>query len=278
MAIDRDAIPAFTTIEEFLLRAPLYAIFGLNAECWDKAARDLFVSHFKIDGHCPSCGRDTTYQATDSVFGPGVPPKLQYQQVKDEVFEIQIECARVTSHVLTFYILKMGDTLQKVGQWPSLADIALDELKEYKALLKGDNGTELHKAIGLAAHGVGIGSFVYLRRIFERLISEAFEEHKDAEGWSTEVFYRQRMPEKIAQLKAFLPEFLVKNRAVYGILSKGLHELTEEECRAYFEPIKMAIFVMLRREKERREREKIEEDLAKSIAQIAGSQSSGKEA
>ena len=37
---------------------------------------------------------------------------------------------------------------------------------------------EFTKAIGLAANGVGIGSFVYLRRIFENLVFQAFDEAK----------------------------------------------------------------------------------------------------
>ena len=34
---------------------------------------------------------------------------------------------------------------------------------------------ELRKAIGLHAQGIGVGAFVYVRRIFERLIDKAKE-------------------------------------------------------------------------------------------------------
>jgi hypothetical protein len=88
-------------------------------------------------------------------------------------------------------------TVQKIGQFPSLADIANDESKTYRSVLTQEDSSEFHKAIGLAAHGVGIGSFVYLRRIFERLVISRFEEFKTVEGWIDEDFYQKRMAERV---------------------------------------------------------------------------------
>ena len=41
-------------------------------------------------------------------------------------------------------------------------------IKQYDKELRKPDLKEFTRAIGLAANGVGIGSFVYLRRIFER--------------------------------------------------------------------------------------------------------------
>jgi hypothetical protein len=41
----------------------------------------------------------------------------------------------------------------------------------------------------------------YLRRIFERLIVNRFEEFKAAEGWNDEHLYGVRMDDEIKQLK-----------------------------------------------------------------------------
>ncbi len=54
-------------------------------------------------------------------------------------------------------------TIEKVGQYPSLATIANDEVSQYRKDMNPIDAQEFHKAIGLAAHGVGVGSFVYLR-------------------------------------------------------------------------------------------------------------------
>ena len=53
------------------------------------------------------------------------------------------------------------------------------------------------------------------------------------------------MDEKIQSLKHLLPPFLVQHRSLYGILSKGIHELTEQECLAAFPVVKMGIEIIL---------------------------------
>lgn len=42
-----------------------------------------------------------------------------------------------------------------------------------------------------------------------------------------------------------MPEVLTKNTTIYGILSKGIHELSEEECRKYFLVVKECIYQIL---------------------------------
>ena len=97
------------------------------------------------------------------------------------------------------------------------------------------------RGIGLAAHGVGIGSFVYIRRVFENLIEEAHQLTKKDGGLDEDAYKKARMDEKIELLKNHLPDFLVENKVLYSILSKGIHELTEEECLQYFETVKIGI-------------------------------------
>lgn len=57
-----------------------------------------------------------------------------------------------------------------------------------------------------------------------------------------------------------MPEVLVANKNIYGIVSKGIHELSEEECREMFPYIKAGIELILDSllaEKERKSKEKI---------------------
>ena len=72
---------------------------------------------------------------------------------------------------------------------------------------------ELSKAIGLRAHGVGIGAFVYLRRIFEDLIEEAHRNAQLKAGWDENGFLRGRMDEKILGVAGEFPEVVVESRA-----------------------------------------------------------------
>ena len=119
--------------------------------------------------------------------------------------------------------------------------------------MKNDNASEFHKAVGLAAHGIGVGSFVYLRRVFERLVWGRFREFQVQEGWDEAGFQRMRMEDKIDLLKGHLPDFLVQNRKVYAILSLGIHELEEHVCLGFFDVMKDAIVMILEDDRKKQE-------------------------
>ena len=89
-------------------------------------------------------------------------------------------------------------------------------------------------------------------------------------GISREDFERLKFDVKIDTLKDYLPEVLVANKNVYGIVSKGIHELSEDECREMFPYIKAGIELILDAllaEKERKAKEKLFE---KFVAQKTG--------
>lgn len=83
---------------------------------------------------------------------------------------------------------------------------------------------------------------------------------------------RLKFDEKIEALKPYLPEVLVANKNIYGIVSKGIHELSEEECREMFPYIKAGIELILDSllaEKERKSKEKIfEKFVAKKTGEL----------
>jgi hypothetical protein len=159
------------------------------------------------------------------------------------------------------------DTVTKIGQYPSLADLNSDKIKKYRKIL-GDKYKEFSKAVGLASHGVGIGSFVYLRRIFENLIEEAHQESIKTNSWNEDDYQKSRMDDKIILLKDYLPEFLVNNKILYSILSKGIHELSEGECLKYFGSIKLGIELILDEKLEKLDREAKIKAVEKSISEI----------
>ena len=115
-------------------------------------------------------------------------------------------------------------------------------MEKYRKILGKEQFKELTRAIGLKANGVGIGSFVYLRRIFENLIEEASKKaQSEIKEFSEEKYKNSRMDDKIILVKAYLPDFLVDNRKLYVILSTGIHKLSEQECLLYFETVKVGI-------------------------------------
>jgi hypothetical protein len=142
---------------------------------------------------------------------------------------------------------KTDEGVQKFGMFPCKADLdfgALDPV--FSKELAPVHRRELGSAIGLRAHGVGVGSFVYLRRIFESLLEEAHEKARAGPDWDEVVFERSRTAERIGLLRAFLPPRLVSSAPLYGFLSQGIHELQEGECLEHFDLVFQAIEMVLR--------------------------------
>ena len=258
---------------DFYVSTPIYNSFKLNKINYG----DLIAIHFflgPLDIFCPSCGKESVFMGSrelpqafllsnDIVSPPSVEDLLNYQDVwlsedgrnyhqwnlceyalSKKTIINRFVCSRNSDHILEFVLKTENEIFQKIGQWPSIADLQIQDMKKYQKAL-GDNYSEFSKAIGLSAHGVGIGSFVYLRRIFENLIELARKEAKEGARWDDALFCKSRMHEKIELLKDHLPSFLVENRIVYSILSVGIHELTEQQCLKYFEAIKLAIEIIL---------------------------------
>ncbi len=72
-------------------------------------------------------------------------------------------------HIVLIFKL-VGDEVMKIGQCPSRADLEKSVLKKDPKVLDEQNYSDLIRAIGLASHGIGAGSHVYLRRVFENLL------------------------------------------------------------------------------------------------------------
>lgn len=179
------------------------------------------------------------------------------------------ECTMEQSHHLDYIVVTRGNTMKKIGQYPSVADISFPEIKEYRKVADEKDLRELRRAIGLYAQGIGIGSYVYLRRIFERMIEDAKVQAVSDGNFDEELFAKSRMAEKIELLKNYIPDFLVANKTIYGIISKGIHELSEDDCIKYFPAMKEGIMrILQQREKLRKEKES-EKGLSATFAQIA---------
>ena len=219
--------------------------------------------------------------------------KKQYNDAgfKDALIAITIEeycrgnrcldflCAFDDSHHICFYLRITSEEkvkLVKVGQFPSVATLATADLKRYQSVLPKNYRNEYSRALGLFSHGIGIGSFVYLRRIFEKLILDAFATAKAEGKLSEDIFnydenkHQRRMEEKIKLLRGYLPDTIIDNAGIYGILSVGVLELSEDNCLKYFPVVDTGIQIMLDDYLEKRNRKKRDDTFAKEIAKIKG--------
>lgn len=257
----------FPSTEEIYLSHPLYEPIEFDVA---NAERGHALKYFRgtIDSYCPACAAHSIFERI-----PQSTPADPEAWVHDHMFDVVFKCTREktsTDHQLYFLFRVKDRTIEKVGQFPSLAELSLYDVRKYAKALDKSLYREFTRAIGLAAHGVGVGSFVYLRRIFESLIEEAHQALAASQNWSEAEYVKSRMSEKIELLKDRLPEFLVENRSMYGILSKGIHELTEEECLAAFPVVKVGIEIILDAKLRQMEERRKTEEAKKAIQKLAG--------
>ena len=124
-------------------------------------------------------------------------------------------CSRVPAHRLCIALQMSSPSLlpsvahhnrwlwvSKIGQYPSLADMQRDLSPRAAKALGKKGATEFKRGVGLAAHGIGIGSFVYLRRIFEDLVDEVAGPAISAGVIAGDEYQKSRMDERIGLLKS----------------------------------------------------------------------------
>ena len=151
-----------------------------------------------------------------------------------------------------------------------MADIQIAQIKQYSKVLGNQYMKDFTKAIGLAANGVGTGSFVYLRRIFEYLVHEAAYVAIAKGDVDEQTFATSKMDQKLKLLENYLPDVLKDNKPLYGVLSKGIHELSEDECLEYFSVVREVIELILDEREYLRQQEEKKKRARNNLSIIAG--------
>lgn len=265
------------TPEDFFLKTQLYKSFNINTHNENDMNRVIEVEFFNgaISCYCTQCKENRTFR-NDLIKNKELPsdtiPHIYYsngkeekpilfpndikkyipsflkdfETTKDRTFTLEFYCTHNHSHRIYFTFTVQNSFIQKSGQFPTLLDLENStELNKYKKELGSQESSNYHRAIGLASHGVGVGSYVYLRRIFEGFIYEAKNKAIKEGAISEDDFVPKKMNERIELLANYLPEILVEHKEYYSIISKGIHELSEEDCLKHFNILKMGIEVIL---------------------------------
>ncbi len=254
-------------IRDFYLNRGLYDPLKFSSNL-DFGRFLRFIDNF--DGFCPFCKKNTTYKVEEPISKKinNLSHWLQTEQsqIHGNYF-ITFYCARHSGHRINFVVNLDNMMAQKIGQLPSLADLATGEYEKYRTLLDKSISNEFFKAITSATHDYSIGAFVYLRRVFEFIIDERFKVLSE-DGTLTvseKDFIGFRIKDKIKTLKKHLPKLLTKNTHIYGVLSKGIHELNEDECRKIFPILKEFTTFILEEEIDRKKTEARKDELQKEL-------------
>jgi hypothetical protein len=261
---------------EFYTNIGLYSSYKFTENNRDEIFNILF-SQESIDLHCIDCKTVSVFVPIDNrpykIVSKGVYATNSSEWYYDlnsanEIFEKAFICSRNEEHFISFFILLKNGTITKIGQYPSVADIAEYDIKKYEKIL-GKFYIEFKTAVGLFAHGIGAGAYVYLRRIIENfIIRPAYEEAKLESSWNEDEYQKSRYREKIVILKDKLPKFLTDNTKLYSVLSKGLHDMTEDECKKNFPVIKNSIEIILDDMQAQQEKEQKRLEMKKALSKI----------
>ncbi|MDL2185621.1 hypothetical protein P5706_15660 [Pseudomonas sp. ChxA] len=239
----------FPPPQEFILSSGLYQNYPLTDATFPKISKFVYYTG-TLDTFCVECGSESVFKIVPTGLANTNDRYLRAELDDTHIHLVKAECSRQSSHVAC-YIFRMGQDagVTKIGQFPSKSDADKEALKKYRKVLSDEHQTSLATAVGLFSHGVGAGSIVYLRKIFEALIEEAHAEACEDPSWvaAHEAGYKKlnKMRDKVEALEAFLPSDLVSHPRLYSFLSVGLHTLTEQKCKALFPMLKLAIEFIL---------------------------------
>jgi hypothetical protein len=82
-------------------------------------------------------------------------------------------------------------------------------------------------------------------------------------------FDNARMPERVRLVASELPTFIVDHPELYGVLSKGVHQLTEEECGRELPVLQRCMTLIAEQRLERKMREKREAETKALLSEAA---------
>lgn len=243
---------------DFFFNTPLY-----ETELYSNYTEPLFSGEVHGYNHFHHC--DTTF-SIDSDWIKTYGPWGNYRAVK-------LTCKRFPNDTFEYIVFDTTEEdirhITKVGQLPSLADISNTEAEiKYSKNVDEEHLSLFKKGVGLAAHGIGAGSFVYLRKIFEDTISTTYTNNTAEIGTTEADFRKLRMVEKVNLLKEFLPDEMSEFKSLYSILSVGVHDMSEDDCKKYFPALKLAIEVIWDSEIERKEKEARKRNVAAELQTI----------
>jgi len=272
-----------------LIKDPIYKKYKIK-EFSDDDLINLFL-HFDdenltnidfLDSYCPICNSETVFKSIEtkkkqefinfqlskvsSIHNFKFEKSFIDSFKETEMFVREFSCSRNKSneHNLTIIFKIIGDDFYKICQFPSIADLTNPKIEKYRKF-NIEIYKELNRAIGLSSHGIGVAPFVYLRRILEKHIINPIIQEKIKENTDNKDLILLDFKSKIDTLKNELPNFLTNNPRIYSILSKGIHQLEEQECLEIFPIILNSIELILDEQIELQEKINKELEISKLI-------------
>lgn len=262
-------------IKEFIFDAPLYTKLTneveveIEGEIVSTTIQNL-IQEFdeRVEMYCNQCNSVRIFASDQAIVQDYHPHNPHYRGQKIISLPSSytaFRCSSNSSHIIHKGFLLAEGKMIKIAEFPSKYDLVRTNFNNYEKVLSNEKISELGKAAQLESFGYSIASLLYYRRIFESIIFESFNSMNIDNKISNEEFRSKRMDEKVNYVKEVLPKYFSENSHMYGILSKGIHELKEEECRDFLPVIKSIIYYSLDEAVEAKNKERRKIDLSKQL-------------
>lgn len=258
--------------KKFLEEYPLYRKFKTNQSWYRQYHSGVKADKIEkpaIKMFCAVCGSDQTFNMFNEYYEEYV-----NEIVNGRIRDLRYRCASCHKSQRIFLVAfhtEKKDTdqdslvLEKVGQYPAWS-IEMD--KELEEML-GEHAEYYRRGLICESQSYGIGAYAYFRRITEDVIDKLLESILDLVEAEEKEQYREKLEEvrkektaekKINLVKDLLPKSLQVDgmnplKELYGVLSEGIHDKTDEECMEKAEAIR-GILVFLVNQVARTKRDK----------------------
>lgn len=172
---------------------------------------------------------------------------VDYLEDKTWFLTYYLTCTNCSLPYTMYVSLEQKGTMfivRKIGQLPSILDIHGFDFSIYKKQLEKLDAYDDYKKADLSyTEHFYVGSFAYLRRIFEKMIHKYLSETEEKPD-------DNHMESKIKLIKnRFEPRIQDSLKNLYEVLSASIHELSEEQSKDFYVLLKAIIDMQLEYEK-----------------------------
>lgn len=226
-----------------------------------------------LDLYCPNCKDNKTFVQSNWQCVDGLGGYMKGTTRLTRIRSLYYHCPTCGQNVFFLFYFD-GNSIIKLAQYPSLYDVSRDELKKYQKnqLIDKDSFKEIYKAETCASSGYYVAAYTYMRRVYETMLMSVFIDNREAIGLSEDEFRRLHSDKKLETIKEYLAIDDEIYLPLYGLLSAGIHAMSEEQCCEDYVVLKPILLEILSEQKAKQEkadnRKKLKELFAKRKGEI----------
>lgn len=281
----------FDNLAKIVTDLPMFGTFCIDISNIDnfKAISNVLFYTKKIELKCVECDSKYPFLVKYSIKKDGASGEFKYGNgwtfseidsdlffkynvtfpKKDEgIIEFSFFCSMNAVHYQKMYLLYSleGNTLlfRKIGQKPLNSDLKDKMSNNYKKILQKYNAFDDFRNFEQSeSRNLLAGSCTYLRRIFEKMVNQMLESDEISKELKGKA---KHFEDKISLVKTLFDIDIqdILNSS-YSLLSKGIHELNNEEIEEFYSLMLEVICIQLESEYEKDLKAKQREQLKKNI-------------